>query len=365
MRIKRVLLIGLILTGFSAMSLLGCQSGPKSEKSNMKSRPLIIGHRGAPGTFPDHTLESYREAIKQGADVVEPDLVMTKDGVLICRHENDLSLTTNVSVVFPKRKKTKTIDGKKITGWFSEDLTLKEIKRLRARQPIPFRNQKWNDQFEIPTFDEFLAMVDEETAKANRPIGIYPETKHPSYFQSVKLPLEEALLRALKKRGYPKSRNLVFIQSFEISNLKQLKSSSNFSSEYKLIQLFDDKKEKPYDQVLLQTNVTYETMMTNEGLEEIATYASGIGPWKRLIREEAPDKSLLPANNLIQRAHGFGLLVHPYTFRNEQMFLSPTYQESPENEYADYFNLGVDGLFSDFPGTAAAARDRWMTEEEE
>lgn len=358
-------MITLIMSVMVAVfGFLGCQSTPVSEKAAAKKRPLVIGHRGAPGTYPDHTLESYREAIKQGADVVEPDLVMTKDGVLICRHENDLSQTTNVSVVFPKRKKTKTIDGKKVTGWFSEDLTLKEIKKLRARQPIPFRNQQMNDQFLIPTFDEFLVMVGEETTKYNRSIGIYPETKHPSYFQGIKLPLEEALLVALKKRGYPKNQSPVFIQSFEISNLKQMKNSSNFSSEYKLVQLFDDKKEKPYDQVLLKTDVTYEKMMTNEGLEDIATYASGIGPWKRLIREEAPDHTLLPANNLIQRAQGFGLFVHPYTFRNEKMFLSPIYQEKPENEYFDYFTLGVDGLFSDFAGSAVSARDQWMAQEE-
>ncbi|MFN8944212.1 MAG: glycerophosphodiester phosphodiesterase family protein [Pseudobdellovibrionaceae bacterium] len=355
----------IFLTIFLMGGLFGCQSSSSLEAPvSVKKRPLIIGHRGAPGTYPDHTLESYREAIRQGADVVEPDLVITKDGVLICRHENDLSQTTNVSKVFPQRKKTKTIDGRKITGWFSEDFTLKEIKQLRVRQPLAFRPQQYNDLFLIPTFDELLSMIIDETSISNRTIGIYPETKHPSYFQGIKLPLEEALLLALKKRGFPKNQSPVFIQSFEISNLKQIKSSQNYSSEYKLVQLFGEGRIRPYDQVLLKLPTTYENMMTNEGLEQIKTYADGIGPWKRLIREESLDKSLLPPNNLVSRAQGFGLFVHVYTFRDEKSYLSTTYQEKPENEYFDYFDLGVDGVYSDFPATAKRARDIWMGQEE-
>lgn len=343
--------------------LSGCSSSKVKDPVSSKRRPLVIGHRGTPGTFPDHTMESYREAIRQGADVVEPDLVMTKDGVLICRHENDLSMTTNVSKVFPKRKKTKMIDGKAVTGWFTEDFTLKEIKRLRARQPFPFRNQEYNDKFNIVTFDEVLNMVIEESLRINRSIGVYPETKHPSYFQSIHLPLEEALLMALKKRGFPRSQNPVYIQSFEISNLKAIKNSPHFSSEYKIMQLLDEANERPYDQVLLKLPTTYKDMLTNDGLSQIAQYANGIGPWKRLIREEAPDKSLLPANNLIQRAQEFGLFVHPYTFRNEKSFLAPEYRENPELEYMEFFDLGVDGVFSDFTETAVKARDKWMLHE--
>lgn len=327
-----------------------------------KHRPLIIGHRGAPGTYPDHTMESYLEAMRVGADVVEPDLVMTKDGVLICRHENDLSQTTNVSIVFPKRKTTKIIDGKSITGWFSEDFTLKEIRKLRARQPIPFRNQEFNDKFQIATFDELLVAVTKEAEKNNRVIGIYPETKHPSYFQSIRLPLEEKLLSILKKRGFPRKLNPVYIQSFEISNLKKIRTLKNYSNQYNIVQLFDDGPERPYDQVLANSSLTYQQMMGDEGLAHIATYAHGIGPWKRLIRSETPEKSLRPANDLIQKAHEHGLFVHAYTFRNEAYFLAGEYQSSPEREYFDFFNLGIDGVFSDFPGGAKEARDKWLAQ---
>jgi glycerophosphoryl diester phosphodiesterase len=360
--------MALVVCGF-ALLISACQNNPSKPNetsklvvSQPKQRPLVIGHRGASGTYPDHTMEAYLEAMRVGADIVEPDLVITKDGVLICRHENDLTQTTNVSVVFPKRKKTKVIDGQSITGWFAEDFTLKEIRQLRARQPIPFRNQEFNDQFSVATFDELLVAVTKEAEKNNRIIGIYPETKHPSYFQSIRLPLEEKLLLALKKRGFPKRLNPVYIQSFEITNLKKIRTSKNYSNEYNIVQLFDDAPERPYDQVLINSPLTYQQMMSPEGLAQIATYAHGIGPWKRLIRAEAPDKSLLRANDFVQKAHDAGLFVHAYTFRSEPFFLNGEYQNNPEKEYFDFFNIGVDGVFSDFPAAAKDARDKWLAQ---
>lgn len=323
-----------------------------------KKSPLIIGHRGASGVLPDHTLESYREAIRQGADVIEPDLVMTKDGVLICRHENELSETTNVRLIFPKKKTTKVIDGQKVTGWFSEDLTFDEVKRLRANQPLPFRDQSHNGKYQIPSFDEVLEMIQKESATGKRPIGVYPETKHPSYFQSLNLPLEEALLRSLKNAGFDHNKNPVFIQSFEIENLKALRRSQDFQKKYKIIQLLGGPDDSPFDAPPAKT---YGQMVTREGLLEISSYADGIGPWKRLLLPESPDKVLQPATNLVHEAHKLKLLVHPYTFRNENHFLSPSYQGDPLLEYDDFYSLGVDGVFTDFPDSAVRARSIWLS----
>ena len=327
-------------------------------------KPLVLGHRGACGYRPEHTLASYQLAIDQGADFIEPDLVSTKDGVLIARHENEISETTDVATKFPDRKTTKTIDGKSVTGWFTEDFTLKEIKTLRAKERLAFRDQSFNGQFEIPTFKEVLALVKEQSKKQKREIGIYPETKHPTYFQSIKLNLEEPLANELKKAGLNKKTSPVFIQSFELTNLKKLKKLTK----NKLVFLIDDPEVVPADFVVAGEKRTYLQLMTPEGLKEIAKTADGIGPYKRyllptkIVTDKKGEKSeeKLPPTPLVKMAHDAGLLVHPYTFRSEEKYLLKEYNKDPQAEYLEFFAMGVDGLFSDFPDQAVKARDTYL-----
>lgn len=340
-------------------------------------RPLIIGHRGASGSRPEHTLASYALAIQLGADYVEPDLVSTKDGVLIARHENEISGTTDVAdhPEFADRKTTKIIDGAAVTGWFTEDFTLAEIKTLHANERLPFRDQSFNGQFEIPTFQEIIDLVKEKSAETGRTIGIYPETKHPTYFDSIGLSLEEPLVAILNENGYSDRNAPVFIQSFEVGNLKDL----NALTDVPLIQLFDATDIQPYDFVASGDSRTYGDLVTPTGLAEIATYADGIGPWKRLIIPAAPvdfngdgqpddlngdglisdaDYILQDPTSLIDDAHAAGLVVHAYTFRSEDRYLAPEYNGNPQAEYQQFFSLGLDGLFSDFPGTAFEVANR-------
>ncbi len=314
--------------------------------------PLIIAHRGASGTLPEHTLESYALAIEQGAHFVEPDLVSTRDGVLIARHENELSDTTDVAEKFPNRRATRIIDGREVTGWFSEDFTLSEIKTLRARERLPFRDQSNNGKFEVPTFEEVLALVQRETAARGRKVGVYPETKHPTYFRDIGLPLEPPLLDSLSAYGLEGPEDWVFIQSFEVSNLEYLAEQT----EIRLVQLLGFGTEAPFDQVGADTGMTYADMMTDEGLNRISKYADGIGPWKVLIAPQDREGNPMPATDLIDRAHDAGLVVHAYTFRNEPRYLMKPYNGDPIAEYRRFFALGVDGVFSDFPGTALSAR---------
>jgi glycerophosphoryl diester phosphodiesterase len=207
--------------------------------------PIVIGHRGASGYRPEHTLASYTLAIEMGANYIEPDLVSTKDGILIARHENNITDTTNISKrpEFANRKTTKKIDGQDVEGWFTEDFTLAEIKTLRAKERLPFRNKSYDGKFEIPTFQEIIDLAKRKTVEKRRIIGIYPETKHPTYFQSINLPLERPLVSILQRNRYTKKTDPVFIQSFEVSNLKQLSKMT----ELPLTQLFDEAQAQPYD----------------------------------------------------------------------------------------------------------------------
>jgi glycerophosphoryl diester phosphodiesterase len=317
--------------------------------------PLVIGHRGASGYRPEHTIESYTLAIEQGADVIEPDLVSTKDGVLIARHENEISGTTDVAERFPDRKATKMIDGKEVVGWFTEDFTLAEIKTLRAKERLEFRDQSNNGKFEVPTFEEVIDLAIAKGRETGRPIGLYPETKHPTYFDSIGLSLEEPLVAMLKKKGLDRADSPVFIQSFEVSNLRQL----NGMIEVKLVQLMEAADKQPFDLVTAGDKRTYADLAKPDGLKKIATYADGIGPYKRLIVPEDANTALLAPTSLIADAHAAGLLVHPYTFRSEPQYLAKDYGGDPVKEYQQFFELGVDGLFSDFPDTALAAREGW------
>ena len=294
--------------------------------------PLIIGHRGAAGHRPEHTLAGYRLGAEMGADYIEPDLVATKDGVLVARHENEIGSTTDAATKFPDRKRTRTIDGTSITGWFSEDFTLSELKTLRARERLEFRSHGWDGQFEVPTFDEVIQLAQQLGVELGRPIGVYPETKHPTYFRTIGLPLEDRLLAALDRRGWNTVDAPVFIQSFE-TNLRDIRPKTTI----KLIQL-------------IERNVP-----TDEELRTITSYADGIGPNTRLVIPAAPDGTLLPPNDLVGRAHAAGLLVHVWTLRSEPVFLSRSYLGDPGAEFRRFRDLQVDGMFTDFPDAAARA----------
>jgi glycerophosphoryl diester phosphodiesterase len=317
------------------------------------SRPIIIGHRGASGHRPEHTLASYALAADLGADFLEPDLVSTRDGVLIARHENEISETTDVAErpEFRGRYGTKTIDGRAVSGWFSEDFTLAEIKTLRARERLAGRDHSFDGRFEVPTFDEVLSLAGRKSQEAGRTIGVYPETKHPTYFRSLGLALEERLVAALHGCGLVGRRAPVFLQSFETGNLQLLRRLTDLP----LIQLLDDGGQ-PWDLAVAGDPRTYGDLAAPEGLAAIARYADGIGPSKRLIVPADGAGALMPATPLVEDAHRARLLVHPWTFRSDAPFLATEYGGAPAREYAQFFALGVDGVFSDFPGDAARAR---------
>jgi glycerophosphoryl diester phosphodiesterase len=369
-----------------AAALCGTLAAPVHADRNKHSdefpRPLVIGHRGAHGYLPAHTLEGYALAIELGADFIEPDLVATKDGHLIARHEPNMIATTDVAsrTEFASRRRTAIVDGAPDTGFFASDFTLAEIKRLRAVQDFAERPQQFNGKFEIPTFEEIIALAKHKSKEKDRPIGIYPETKHPTYHKSIGLPLEKRLVDALASAGWNRRDAPVFIQSFEQSNLKELRKMTPV----RLIQLIDANDVKadgsldftaPFDRPFDWTFSgdprllarTFAFLATDEGLREVKSYADGIGPWKRYIvstRTVAPalpgpgeaSLELQPANNLIERAHNAGLLVHTWTFRNEQRRLVSDYAGDPVNEYLQFYRLGIDGVFSDFTDTAVASR---------
>jgi glycerophosphoryl diester phosphodiesterase len=357
-----------------------------SGRGSRDPRPLVLGHRGATGYLPEHTLASYQLAISQGADYIEPDLVSTKDGVLIARHEVDITETTDVAShpEFAGRRITKTIDGVTTTGWFADDFTLREIKTLRAVQRLRFRPTQYDGAFEIPTFAEAIALAQDAHKRTGRVIGIYPETKHPTYHQQVGLALEAPLVRTLSRHGWNHGSAPVFIQSFEVANLRQL----NRMTSVRLVQLIDANDVRldgsidsdnygPYDFKVTGDARTYADLVTPAGLAEIATYADGVGPWKRYIVGAAgvdadgngaaddvngdgatddADRTATAPTTLIADAHAAGLFVHAYTWRNEARFLLATYGDDPVNEYVQFYCLGIDGVFSDNPDTAVTSR---------
>ena len=313
--------------------------------------PLIIAHRGASGYRPEHTLASYELAIDLGADYIEPDLVITKDGILIARHENEISETTDIAnhPEFAHLKTTKTIDGEIKTGWFTEDFTIAEIQTLTAKERIPQlrpHNTAYNGIFTIPTFAEIIDLAKHKSQAIRRNIGIYPETKHPSYFQAIGLPLEDTLLLNLQEINSP-----IFIQSFEVSNLKELSQKTDLP----LVQLINDIG-KPYDFVINNDPRTYADLLNQKGLQEIAEYAQAIGVHKNLLIPRNSHGKLLSPTSLIIDAHAANLQVHAWTFRNEDFFLPLDLQENPQKEYEIFFNLGVNGVFSDYPDMALTVK---------
>ena len=321
--------------------------------------PIVIAHRGASGERPEHTLGSYERAIDQGADYIEPDLVSTKDGVLVARHENEISETTDVAAhpEFADRKTTKTIDGQSLTGWFTEDFTLAELKTLRAKERLPQlrpANTAYDGQWDVPTLDEIIALVKRREQETGRRIGLYPETKHPSHFRALGLPLEERLVATLAKAGYDGADDPVFIQSFEVDNLKRL----NAMTELPLIQLMASVAGPPD-----QPGVTYAAMSTPEGLAEIALYADGVGLEKAMVIPRTADGRLAAPTRIVADAHAAGLKVHAWTFRRENYFLPAEFKagDSPVAvgkvgaEIKAFLATGIDGLFSDNVAEAVAA----------
>ncbi len=334
--------------------------------------PLVIGHRGASGYRPEHTLASYELAIAQGADFVEPDLVSTSDGVLVARHENEIGGTTDVAAhpEFADRRTTKTIDGTAITGWFTEDFTLAELKTLRASERIPAirpANATFDGQFEVPTLQEVLDLVASvnSTRRRSDRVGVYPETKHPSYFDSIGLSLEEPLVATLESNGHTRPSDLVFIQSFEVANLRELDGMTRLP----LVQLLSASG-RPYDFTAAGDPRTYADLVTPAGLAEIAGYADGIGPVKGMVIPVAADGALGAPTSLVDDAHEERLVVHIYTMRNENSFVPPALRTSAdpaqrgqvEAEYAAFWAAGVDGVFSDNPDTAVATRAAFEAE---
>jgi glycerophosphoryl diester phosphodiesterase len=318
----------------------------------------VIAHRGASGHRPEHTLEAYRLAIEFGADYVEPDLVSTSDGVLVARHENEISGTTDVAEhpQFADRRTTKTIDGTAVTGWFTEDFALAELRTLRARERLPQirpQNTAYDGRFPVPTFQEIVDLVEAESRRRHRTIGIYPETKHPTYFRSIGLALEEPLVRALRRNRLAHRGAPVVIQSFETGNLRALRPRVGV----RLVQLLDATG-APYDLRAAGDPRTYADLATPAGLREIARYADGIGPNKNLIVPRDAGGALTSPTTLIRDAHRAGLIVHAWTFRDENTFLPANLRlgDDAPAAYRLFYGLGLDGVFSDYPDTALAAR---------
>ncbi|AJA07622.1 glycerophosphoryl diester phosphodiesterase [Sphingopyxis fribergensis] len=335
----------------------GCTADPVTAQPTLDGKPpIVIAHRGASGERPEHTLAGYKLAIDLGADYIEPDLVLTKDGILVARHENEISETTDVAAhpEFAGRKATKTIDGQTVTGWFTEDFTLAELKTLRARERLPkLRSTEYDGQYEIPTFEEILTLLAEVNKGRPKPVGVYPETKHPSYFVSIGLPHEGPLLRVLDRFGYRGRAAPVFIQSFEVGNLMDLRAKS----ELPLIQLMDAEG-GPAD----RPGASYAAMTSPTGLKMVAGYADGIGPNKAMVIPRGALGRLGKPTDLVRDAHAAGLKVHPWTFRRENYFLplgdkggvNPAAHGDLAGEITAYLKTGIDGLFSDNPREAVA-----------
>lgn len=313
------------------------------------SKPIVIAHRGASGERPEHTIGAYELAIAQGADVIEPDLVSTRDGVLVARHENEISETTDVAEhpEFRDRRTTKRIDGRDVTGWFTEDFTLVELRTLRAKERLPLLrpgNRAFDGQEVIPTLDEVIALA------KRHGVGIYPETKHPTYFASIGLGTDEPLVAAIQKAGWDNAEAPVFIQSFEVRNLQRLKAMTKV----RLIQLIDGDG-APAD----GSAGRYADMVTPAGLKTVSAYAWGIGPNKAMLWQgETP-------TNIVRDAHAAGLRVHPWTYRAENQFLPPAYRTGDDPkvrgnvsaEISAALRLGIDGFFTDFPAIGVRTRD--------
>ncbi|MFH9225791.1 glycerophosphodiester phosphodiesterase [Streptomyces lydicus] len=326
--------------------------------------PLIVGHRGASGYRPEHTFGSYQLALDMGADVIEQDLVPTKDGHLVCRHENDITATTDVSAhpEFADRKTTKTVDGVQLTGWFTEDFTLAELKTLRAKERIPGTRQHntlYDGRWQVPTFEEVLQWAEREGRKRGRRVWLHIETKHPTYFRKLGLGLEERVAEALRAHGRHRRNSPNFLQSFEPSSIQRLGKLVDCPK----VVLLGTLKDRPWDFVASGDPRTVADLVKPEGLRWIAGFAEGIGPDLTVIIPRDKDNKLGTPTSVVKDAHAAGLVLHPYTVRNENTFLPADFRKGTDpNAYGDslgvfkaYLATGIDGLFSDNCDTALLA----------
>ncbi|MET9920942.1 glycerophosphodiester phosphodiesterase [Streptomyces sp. NPDC006435] len=326
--------------------------------------PTVIGHRGASGYRPEHTLGSYQLALDMGAHVIEQDLVPTKDGHLVCRHENDITATTDVSEhpEFASRRTTKKVDGVPLTGWFTEDFTLAELKTLRAKERIPGTRQKntlYDGRWEVPTFEEVLRWADREGRRRGKPVWLYVETKHPTYFRGLGLGLEEPLAKLLRRYNRHRAHSPLILQSFEPGSIQRL---ARLVSTPRVV-LLSGAGERPWDFVTSGDPRTVADLVKPEGLKWMASFAQGIGPTLDLIIPKDASGRLTEPTSLVKDAHAQGLVLHPYTMRNENTFLPADFRRGTDPAaYGDafgalrtYFGTGIDGIFSDNPDTALLA----------
>ncbi|HEX4976912.1 MAG TPA: glycerophosphodiester phosphodiesterase [Nocardioides sp.] len=355
---------GLLTLAPTATAVSAAQDRPRGPAAD----PVVIAHRGASGYRPEHTLAAYRLAIRTGADYVEPDLVSTKDGVLVARHENEISETTDVvqRPEFADRRTTKLIDGVPMTGWFTEDFTLAELKTLRAVERMPDvrpDNTRYDGRFEVPTFEEVLDLVAREGRRRGTPVGVYPETKHPTYFDGIGLSLEEPLVTSLRRHGLDRPHAPVFVQSFETGNLRDLATTTRVP----LVQLVGSSG-APYDRVAAGDPTTYAQMVTPEGLREIATYADGLGANKDVVLPRDATGAVGEPTDVVPDAHAEGLLVHVWTMRDENRFMATDFRRGDDPdakgdaraEIHAFLDAGVDGVFGDHPDTAVDAVESWL-----
>lgn len=354
------------LTGTAAQAAERGRGGSGSGHGSLRDLPVptVIGHRGASGYRPEHTIGAYQLALDLGAHIVEQDLVPTKDGHLVCRHENDITGTTDVAdhPEFAGRRTTKTIDGVSSTGWFTEDFTLAELKTLRAAERIPGNrpgNTLYDGRWTVPTFEEVLRWADQEGRKRHKPVWLYAETKHPTYFRSLGLGLEEPLARLLRRYGRDRRTSPLILQSFEPGSIQRLARLVDTPR----IVLLSGPTSRPWDFVESGDPRTVADLIKPAGLKWIASYAQGIGPTLDLIIPKDASGRLTRPTTLVRDAHARGLRLHPYTLRNENRFLPADFRRGTDpnaygdvfGAYAAYFATGIDGVFTDHPDTALLA----------
>lgn len=358
--------------GLAAGFAPGVLAAPFKARLARPAKPLVIGHRGCSALRPEHTLGSYAKAIADGADFIEPDLVSTKDGVLIARHENNIAETTDVSTrpEFAARKTTKTVDGEQVTGWFTEDFTLAEIKTLRAKERLGAlrpESHGYDGKFQVVTFEEIADFVAAESAARGRVVGVIPELKHSTYFASIGLPLEQRFLDRLHASAYLQTAPVI-VQSFEIANLKWLRPRLDGLGNVQLLQLTMPGSMRPADVVAKGSGPTFDQMHSDAGLAEMATYADWISPYNMaLLGRDKDGKLLAQGTGLADRAHAAGLLVSTWTFRPENYFLPMDLRDGTDQgkrnpagsiaEIRRYLALGIDSFFTDDPAIGRQAVD--------
>jgi glycerophosphoryl diester phosphodiesterase len=354
---RQVLRLGVVAA--AAPALTAAVAAPAFAHGQDRVTSEVFGHRGASGYRPEHTLASYELAARLGADYLEPDLVSTKDHVLVCRHEPEIGGTTDVATrpEFAARKKTVLLDGTSVTGWFTEDFTLAELKTLRAVERLPAvrqRNTLYNGLFEVPTFQEMLGLRARLSHELGRDLGVIPETKHPTYFRRLGLELETPLLHTLDHNGLNRRGARVWIQSFEAGNLRDLRARARVN-----LVFLTSATGNPFNDTR-----TYAQYLTPAGLKDLSTYVDGIGPDKAQVIPRNADNTLGTPSSLVRDAHAAGLKVIPYTFRAENQFLPADYQVGTDpnaygraiDEQITFLKAGIDGLFTDQADIGVLAR---------